>query len=283
MLARLRAADYEHKLATARAALNEARAQAKLADAELERARKLYGSRAITKAELDTQIATAETAHALVDGANARAREAAVALDDTVLRAPMDGTVLSRQVEVGTLVAPGQPAVAIAETRSVNAVFGAPQELVQKLHVGSPVTVFVTGEGDAGLTEQPIQAKVTKIAPSADASGRLFSVEALLPNPSNVLRPGTVVSVHVPQASLDGASKAVPLSAVVRNPARPGGYAVFVLEGNDEQAAARLRDVELGEVLGNSVSVESGLALGERVVTVGATLLRDGSKAVVIP
>jgi RND family efflux transporter MFP subunit len=283
ILARVRASDYEQKLATARASLNEARAQAKLADAELERARKLYASKAISKAEFDTQIARAETTHAMVDGALAQSREAAIALDDTLLRAPLDGIVLWRQVEVGTLVSPGQPALAIADTRSVNAVFGVPQELVQKLHIGAPVTVFVAAEGDSAAPEQALQANVTNIAPSADASGRLFAIKALLPNPSNVLRPGAVVSVHVPEATLGVAAIEIPLSAIVRNPARPRGYSVFVLDGDDQHATARLRDVELGEVLGNSVTVEGGLALGERVVTVGTTLLRDRADAVVIP
>jgi multidrug efflux system membrane fusion protein len=283
ILARLRASDYEQKLATAQAALNETRANAKLAEADLERARKLYESKAIAKAEFDTQMARAETARAMVDGTLAQSREAGIALGDTVLRAPMDGTVLWRRVEVGTLVAPGQPAISIAETRSMRALFGVPQELVQKLDIGSPVTVFVPAQGDAEAPEQTLEAKVTNIAPSADASGRLFSIEAALPNPSNALRPGTVISVHLPEATEGAASIAIPLSAVIRNPNRPKGYAVFVLDGHDKRATAHLREVQLGEVLDNSVTVEGGLALGERVVTIGTNLLRDRSNTVVIP
>lgn len=283
ILARVRASDYEQKLAAARATLSEARAQAKLADVELVRSRNLYEAKAISKAELDAHVARAETTHAMVDGAQAQSREAQIALTDTVLRAPMDGVLLWRQAEVGTLVAPGQPAIAIADTRSVKAVFGVPQELVQKLNIGSPVTVFVPADGERGAPEQAIPTSITNIAPSADASGRLFSIEALLPNPSQALRPGTVVSIHVPDLTLGAESIAIPLSAIVRNPTRPRGYAVFVVDGNDEHATARRRDVELGEVLDNSVTVTAGLALGERVVTVGATLLRDSSSTVVIP
>jgi RND family efflux transporter MFP subunit len=284
VLARVRASDYEQKLAAARAALNEAQAQAKLADVELERARKLHEAKAISKAELDTVVARAETTHAMFDGAQAQSREAQIALADTVLRAPMDGILLWRQAEVGTLVAPGQPALALADTRSVKAVFGVPQELVQKLNVGSPVTVFLPAEGERGAPEQAIQASISNVAPSADASGRLFSIEALLPNPSQALRPGTVVSIHVPDLTLGAGSIAIPLTAIVRNPDRPRGYAVFVVDGDDdERGTARRRDVELGEVLDNSVTVTAGLALGERVVTVGATLLRDPSSTVIIP
>src|SRR6185369_10036554 len=89
VLARVRAADYAQRVATARAVVGEARSDAKLADAELERSKKLLDSKAITKAEYDAKLARAEYARANVEGAVARSGEAGVALEDTVLRAPM--------------------------------------------------------------------------------------------------------------------------------------------------------------------------------------------------
>ena len=283
VLARVRASDYAQKLATAQAQISEARSESKLADAELDRARRLFESKATTKAELDSMIARSESAKANVDAALARSGEAGVALDDTVLRAPMDGVILTRQVEVGTLVSPGQPAITVADTRTVKAMFGVPQALVEKLQVGSPLQVFVGADGESKTARKPLDARVTRIAPSADSNGRVFAVEAALANEAGTLRPGSVVSIHVPDATLSGASIAVPLSAVVRSAGNPRGFSVFVLDGEGERAPARIRDVHLGEVLGNSVTVTEGLALGQRVVTVGSTLLRDGSDAVVIP
>jgi multidrug efflux system membrane fusion protein len=194
----------------------------------------------------------------------------------------MDGVVLSRQVEVGTLVGPGQLAITLAETRNVKAVFGAPQTLVEKLKIGSDVQVFVGAESEAKAPDKLFPAQVTRIAPAADSNGRVFSVEAVLPNADGALRPGSVVSVRVPDAALAADAPLVPLSAIVRSPRDPRGFSVFVLDGDGERGLARLRDVGLGEVAGNSVTVTSGLALGQRVVTVGATLLRDGGEAVVI-
>jgi multidrug efflux system membrane fusion protein len=283
VLARIRSSDYAQKVATARAGISEARSEAKLADAELERSKRLFDSKAITKAELDALVARAESARANVDGALARSGEAGIALDDTVLRAPMDGVILARQIEVGTLVAPGQQAISVADTRTVKAMFGVPQALVEKLHIGSPLSVYVGHDGESKSLEKVIAAKVTRIAPSADSNGRVFSVEAALANEAGTLRPGSVVSVHVPDATLSRASMAVPLSAIVRSAASPRGFSVFVLEGDGDRAPARIHDVHLGEVLGNSVTVTDGLALGQRVVTVGSTLLRDGTEAVVIP
>jgi len=282
VLGRIRAADYTQKVATARATVGEARSEQKLADADLERAKKLFDGKAISKSELDVRVARAEQAKANVEGAIARSGEVGVALDDTVLRAPMDGVILSRAIEVGSLVSPGALAVTVADTRTVKAMFGVPQQTVEKLEVGSPVQVYVGGDGETKSPEKMLEAKVSRIAPSADAKGRVFAVEASLANDAGTLRSGSVVSIHIPSAALTTASMAVPLSAIVRSPKNPRGFSVFVLDGQADRAPAHIHDVKLGQVLGNFVTVTDGLAIGQRVVTVGATLLRDGNEAVVI-
>jgi multidrug efflux system membrane fusion protein len=280
-LARLRSADYTQKLATAKAAVAEAAAAAKLAEQEFGRARALYEGKAVTAAELDSAQARLDSAKANVAGANARMNEASLALVDTTLYAPLDGVVLSRSIEVGSLVASGSAALSLADTRSVKAVFGAPQQLVERLRLGSPLTVYLGSEG-MGSGGKPIAAQVTRIAPAAESTSRVFSVEASLPNEDGALRPGSVVAVRVPEAALEAPTLVVPLSAVVRSPRNPRAFSVFVLDGAGERAQARLHDVVLGDVRGNGASVVEGLALGDRVVTVGATLLSDGDDAVVI-
>jgi multidrug efflux system membrane fusion protein len=280
VLARVRAADYTQKLATAQASVSEARARAVLAKVDLDRAKKLFELGAVTQAQLDSKIASSDSAQAQYESAVARTGEAELSVGDTVLRAPQDGVVLSRHIEVGTLVSPGQPVITLADVRSVKAVFGAPQSAVERLQVGSPVRVIVTNESNRA--DQHLQAQVTRIAPSADANGRLFSIEAALPNAKGELRPGAVVSVHVQAAAEGGEGLAVPLTAVLRSPRDPNGFSVFVLDGEEPRAAARMREVQLGRVIGNSVSVTEGLALNQRVVTVGGSLLRDGASAVVI-
>ncbi len=283
VLASIRSADYSQKVASARASISEARSDSKLADAELVRAQKLFDTKAITKAELDAKIAKAEYSRANVEAASARASEAGVALDDTVLRAPMDGVILSRDIEVGALVTPNKPVLVVADIRTVKACFAVPQALVEKLQLGSPISVHVGPEGDTKAPQKVIEAKVTRIAPAADSKGRVFSVEALLPNPNGSLRPGSVISVRVPGATLASPSLSVPLSAIVRAAGDPRAFSVFVLDGEGARAKARSQRVELGEVLGNAVTVASGLNIGQRVVTVGSTLIQEGSDTFVIP
>jgi membrane fusion protein, multidrug efflux system len=283
VLARIRSADYAQRVASARASINQARSEEKLAEAELARAEKLFSTNAISRAELDAKVARAENARANVEAATARAGEASVALDDTVLKAPMDGVILSRDLEVGTLVSPGRPVLAIADIGTVKVTFAVPEALVERLSVGSPLSVHVGTEREATAEQRSHDARVTRIAPAADEQGRVFSVEAELPNPDGALKPGTVISVRVPEATLARASLSVPLSAVVRSPKDPRGFAVFVVDGREARAKVRLTPVKLGQVLGNSVTVENGLGIGQRVVTVGSTLVEDGSDTVVIP
>jgi RND family efflux transporter MFP subunit len=283
LLARIRSEDYAQKVATARAGLGQARSEAKLAEMELGRSQKLYAANAISKAELDTKVARAEFARANVDASAARASEAGVALDDTLLRAPMDGVILARDLEVGALVSPGRVVLTVADVSRVKARFAVPEAVVEKLSVGSPVSVHVGAERETRAVQRAFDARVTRIAPAADSRGRVFSIEAELPNPEGALRPGSVISVRLPEATLAAAPASVPLSAIVRSPTDPRGFAAYVLEGNEPRGTVRLAAVKLGEVLGNAVSVQSGLSVGQRVVTIGSTLVRDGGEAVVIP
>jgi RND family efflux transporter MFP subunit len=277
VLARVRAADYSHRAAAAKASAAEAIAAKKLAEQELERTSRLVASQTSTRAELDVKAARLDAARAQVDGANARVGEATATLADTVLKAPMDGVVLKRNVEVGTLASPGAVAFVIADTRSVRVTFGAPEALVDKLQVGAPLRITSPSAGGV------IDGKVTRIAPSADLQGRVFSVESRIDNPEGLLKPGMIASITIPEGAAPGEVLVLPLTSVVRSPRDPRGFSVFVVSDGAGRPVARARDVECGDVLGNTVVITKGLALGERAVSMGATLLHDGDAVSIIP
>jgi multidrug efflux system membrane fusion protein len=75
----------------------------------------------------------------------------------------------------------------------------------------------------------------------------------------------------------------VPLTGVVRSPKDPRGFAVFVVTEEHGSSTAHLRDVTLGAVVGNEVQVIGGVQKGERIVTMGATLLVDGARVRILP
>jgi RND family efflux transporter MFP subunit len=277
VLASIRQADYLQRAAQADAAVAEAIAAEKQAQIDFDRARQLFEKAAVPQAELDTATNRLETAKARNAAARAQAGESSLAVGDTRLVSPIDGVVLERNVEIGSLVAPGSLSFVVADTSAVKVVFGAPDVLAEKLTIGSPITVTV--ETKAGA----LQAKVTRISPSADPKARVFDVEAALPNPDGSLKTGMIATLEVPTSSLAVGAVLLPLTAVVRSPKDPRGFATYVVEGTGDRGTVRLREVQLGDVLGNEVLAVQGLAPGDRVVSQGATIVSDGSAVRVVP
>jgi multidrug efflux system membrane fusion protein len=273
VLAVVRESDYETQVAAGNAALAEAVAAQKQSQLDFDRTTKLVASSSVAKVELDAQSARLDTAKARVEGAQTRIREAQMALADCTLRAPIDGVILKRPIEVGTLVAPGSVGFVIADTQTVKVVFGAPDRLVEKLKPGATLDVaFEAVQGD-------FKATITRISPSADPKSRVFEVEATIPNPTDQLKVGMIAKLVVPEQALEARALVLPLTAVVRSPHDPRGFSVFVVDGDH----ARSRDVKLGEVVGNQVIVTEGLKVGDKIVSMGATLLTDGDRVRVIP
>src|SRR5262249_13936052 len=133
LLASVRPSDFQQKAAAANAAVAEAVANEKQARIEFNRTKLLFDGANVSKAEMDSATVKLETAQAGVAASRAEAGEAAIAVDDPRLLSPIDGVLLKRSVEIGTLVAPGAAAFVVADTSSVKVVFGAPDVLAEKL------------------------------------------------------------------------------------------------------------------------------------------------------
>jgi hypothetical protein len=70
---------------------------------------------------------------------------------------------------------------------------------------------------------------------------------------------------------------------VVRPPEDPSGYSVFVASQEGGKTIARMRKVRLGDIVGNEIAVDSGVAIGDRVIVRGATMVTDGQEIRIIP
>jgi RND family efflux transporter MFP subunit len=276
-LAVVREGDYLEKVAAANAQLAQALANQTQAQLDADRSAKLLASNAVPVAETDTMASRLAASKALVQGAEARTRDAQLLLADTTLRAPIDGVVLKRVVEVGTFVSPGAPGFSVADTSQVKFVFGAPDMLLERLVQGTKLAVHVDALG------ADVEGTITRIAPSADSKSHAFEIEATIANADGRLKTGFIASTAVPSSSQAGPIIALPLTGVVRSPKDPRGFAVYVVSGEGSDAVAHLRDVTLGTVIGNDVQVLSGLRKGDRIVSMGATLLVDGSRVRILP
>jgi membrane fusion protein, multidrug efflux system len=263
MLARLRQDEYEDQVSDADAALRQAQA-------DFERTSQLYENRSLSKADYDA-------AYARFTATRARLNQAQLSLRDATLRSPIDGVILRRTVEVGSLAGPSAPAFTVADTRNVKVVFGVPDVTISSLRLGGRLAIVA--EAIPGAT---LQGRITRISPSADPNSRVFEVEAALPNADGRLKVGMLATLRLDD-SAGAVGIFIPLAAIVRPAGDTSGYAVYVVRDSGGSAAAALRRISLGEVSGNQIAVREGLEAGERVIVRGATLVADGQSIHVMP
>jgi multidrug efflux system membrane fusion protein len=278
VLARIGPADYEEKVKQARSQLAEAEAAQAQVKGAYDRATQLFQARSLARPEYEQAQAAYDTVQAKLAGARALVQEAENARTETALTSPINGLVLKRLVEIGSLVGPGTGGFVLADTSSVKVVFGAPDTMLKTLHVGSVQSV-----SSEAVADRRFSGRITKIAPAADPRSRVFDVEITVPNADGALKAGMVAVVQVLDASSTAPSSTlvVPLSAIVR--AKGGdGYAVYVVEDKEGKSIARLRNVTLGTMIGNQIAVAEGIHPGERVVVSGATIIIDGDQVSLI-
>jgi RND family efflux transporter MFP subunit len=280
MLAKVRDAEYVDKVTAHAANLDKANASLEKASADFKRATDLIATQSITQPDYDSAKREYETAQAAVVAAKAQLNEAKLDLGYTSLLAPMDGVLLSRKIEVGTLVGPGSVGFAMGDLSTVKIVFSVPGVMLRNVALGK--TVVVTTESIAGTT---FSGKVTAVAPSADTRTRSFEIEVSIPNTRGDLKDGMVATLRAPgdASASPSSAMAVPLSAVVRPKGEASGYAVYVVAGDAGKPIARLRAVQLGPVFGDTIAVTSGIAAGDRIIVTGATVVADGDPVSIAP
>jgi multidrug efflux system membrane fusion protein len=275
VLAVVRESDYQARVDLARAQVAQAVAATKQVQIDFERVSKLVATGSLAQAELDTVSSRRDTAAAQLSEAKANLNGAEIALADCTLHAPMDGVVLKRAVEVGALVGAGSLGFTLADTRTMKVIFGAPDMLVERLKIGDSIPITLQA-----LPGVELQGTVTRIAPSADVASRVFDIEVQLPNPKDRIKVGMIASLQIPggapRPAAASATLILPLTAIVRSARDARGFAVFLATGESGNERAKLVDVKLGDIVGSGVYVVEGIASSDRVVTMGATLIRDG-------
>ena len=302
-------AQYEEAVsgvASSKAQLVEAEAAYVKAKFDLDRAENLFASKSMTKADYDSakaqydmssakvaaarsqvQVieAKADSAKANIEVVQARSQsaqaivqETQIPLHDTELKSPLNGVVLTKSIEKGTLVSPGEKAFVVADTSSVKAVFGVADIALPEMKLGNKLSV----ESES-MPGKEFQGQITSVFPAADSKNRAFNVEVTIANPEYLLRPNMIVSLRVGTKQQISPQPVVPLNAVIKSKSNANGYAVIVVTDEGGQQLARLRDVKLGESFGNAVAVAEGLKQGERVIITGGTMVNDGDQVKVIP
>jgi RND family efflux transporter MFP subunit len=279
ILATIRDDTYRQQTMRAASTLASARASLAKTKADYERYSALLKQHVSSVADYDAAKEGYESSQAEVSAAQAALKQAQVDLDDCQLKAPISGLVLSRPIEVGTLVGPGTVGFQVGDTHKVKVVFGVAPVIVQRLKVGDPISITT----DA-FPSQKFDGSITQIAAAADPTSRIFDVEATIPNPNLQLKVGMIAGLHLKSGAVaPTAELVVPMRALVRPPTDPKGYAVYVTDAREGKTFARLTPVEIGDVTGDQVGIESGLAPGANVIVKGSDIVYDGQQVSVVP
>jgi membrane fusion protein, multidrug efflux system len=248
------------------AQLHSAEADLELAHADLERSRGLAANKVISKAEFDAAEAKYKQKAASVDQMRSMIAKKTV-------RAPFDGQLGIRQVNVGQMINAGQQVVPLTSLDPVFADFALPQQNLGKLSTGLEVRVTT----DA-LPGRVFNGRLTAINSMVDASTRNVTLQAMLENRDHTLRPGMFAKVEVVLPEKEKAL-VIPGSAISY---APFGDSVYVIEKKKDEKTGqelqmiRQQFVRVGEARGDLVSITNGLKVGETIVSTGVFKLRNG-------
>ena len=255
------------------------RANAELAQARsaFDRAKELLRRELVSQQAFDdaqTELQSKQAGHevALQNARNLRASiqasEAAMKLADrqlrdTEIRAPFEGYVERRLINLGELVKEQMPVMAIVRLDPLKVTAEIPERMAPWIDNGRPVEMHV----DAYPTRTFI-GKVTRISPAVNTGTRAFPFEAIVPNSDGVLKPGTFARVHVESGKVDEVLT-LPFAALQY---RYGVNRAFVVSGD----RLEMRELQVGERLGDRIEVTSGVKPGERVVVSDVETLNGG-------
>nr|WP_277998754.1 efflux RND transporter periplasmic adaptor subunit [Moorella sulfitireducens] len=268
-------------LEQAGAVVKQAEAQAALDATNLQRIQALYDQGAASRQQLDAATlaatvsqenltaarASLEAARARVTAAEAGVRQAEVALENTYIKAPVDGEVAARLLEPGTLAQGAVVTLVTSGQRQVE--IGVTGQDVNYLKPGQEVTVEVPA-----ATAGSLKGRVDSVSPAADTISRLYKIKIGLPDAPAEVKPGMAATVTYITRQVDDALL-VPKNAVVKSGAQDVVYTVV-----DGRAAGR--PVTTGIADDTNIEITGGLAEGEMVIVKGQDFVSEGQPVEVV-
>ena len=279
ILAQIEDADIEAGLDRARANLEVAQAEYDDAERTFRRMQSLFDQGLASQAEIDAANSRFTRVRAAIRAARASVTEAEVALENTRIRAPFDGTVLTKDADVGEVVAPFAASassrgavVTMADMKSLQVEADVSESNIMRVVVGQPCEIVLDS-----YPEKRYRGTVYKIVPTADrAKATVLTKVAFLDRDERVL-PEMSAKVTFLAKGSDTANVGVPPRLTVA--------ASAIAARNDRSVVFVIRDgqvtetpVTTGAAIGNRVEITGGLAQGARLVDRPDASLSTGSK-----
>jgi len=220
------------------------------------------------KASYDASLQTAKNLRASIQASEATMKLADRQFRDTQIRAPFDGYVEKRLVNLGELVKAQMPVIAVVRVDPLKVIAEIPEKMAPWIKDGQPVALHV----DA-YPQRAFEGKVSRISPAVNTATRAFPFEALVPNRDAVLKPGTFARVHI-ESGREDQVLTLPYSALQY---RYGVNRVFVVD-NDKLT---VRELKVGDRLDERIEILAGVKAGDRVAVTDVEKLVDGAKVAV--
>jgi membrane fusion protein (multidrug efflux system) len=220
------------------------------------------------QASYDSALQGARNLRASIQASEATMKLAGRQLRDTDIRAPFDGFVERRLVNLGELVKVQMPVMGIVKLDPLKVTAELPERMAPWIDDGRPVELRVDAYRD-----RTFLGKVTRISPAVNTATRAFPFEAVVPNRDAALKPGTFARVHVESGKVDDVLT-LPYSALQY---RYGVNRVFVVKGD----RLSMRELQIGERLGDRVEIASGVSEGDPVAITDVDTLSDGARVTV--
>lgn len=217
------------------------------------------------QASYNSALQNAKDLRAEIDASTASMKLAQRQLRDTNIRAPFDGYVQKRLVQLGEYVKMQAPVISVVRMDPLKLTAEIPEKMAPWVSVGQTVELHVDAYPD-----MTVLGKVSRISPAVNTTTRAFSFEARVPNDKSLLKPGTFARVHIESGKVDQ----VMTLAYSALQFRYGVNRVFVVTG-DRLAA---REIKIGDRIGDRVEVLEGVKAGESVAVADADKLADGLK-----
>ncbi len=247
--------------ATDEAALTTLRADAQLANSEFERVADLIQKRAVSQAQFDA-------AKANMEAATARVNQQEAQLAKKTLRAPFDGVLGLRLVDLGQYLPVGSAAVEINMLDPIYVEYTVAEKELGRMAVGDQVELFV-----AATPEMQFSGTVSAINTSVNPETRTVNVRATVANPDKLLKPGMFASVRTLRREARELV-AIPRTAISFN--TYGNFVFALVEDDKSGLITERRSVITGETNNGMVEIVEGLQPGEAVVETGLLRLRAG-------
>ena len=267
IIARLENSDIAADLDRFKAGLLQAKAESTEASLIYGRQKKMLSSGGISQAEFEVSEARHQRGVAGMASARAAVRSAEVALENTIIRAPFDGTVLTKSAEVGEMVAPFASSassrgavVTMADMNSLEVEADVAEANIDRVRVGLPCEITLDAYPD---TRYP--GKVVKIVPTADRSRATVLVKVAFISRDRRVLPEMSAKVNfLPEDAKLSTQNTEPVVAVPNSAVtlRNGVKMIFLVEGENVKS----KPVTTGRVLGDLTEIKEGIQSGQRVV-----------------